>query len=92
MTAQAQRTAAINIRALPAQKQLIDSACNYAHKKITEFVLDAACREAEHILCDRRYFILDENAFNAFEAALDAPLSANKAVQQLLQKKSPWET
>jgi uncharacterized protein (DUF1778 family) len=26
----------------------------------------AACREAEQVLCDRRYFILDEESFNAF--------------------------
>ena len=47
--------------------------------------------EAEQVLCDRRFFILDEESFNAFEAALDMPLSENKAVQKLLAHKAPWD-
>jgi len=85
------RTSAINLRAFPAQRELIDRACIATHKKLTDFILEAACREAEHVLCDRRYFMLDEEAFSAFEAALDAPLSDNKAVQKLLAGKEQWE-
>lgn len=86
-----QRTAAINLRALPAQRELIDRACQLTHRKLTEFVLEAACREAEHVICDRRYFALDGDAYDAFEAALNAPLSENSAVQRLLSKKAPWD-
>ncbi len=85
----ANRTAAINLRALPAQRELIDRACAAAHKKLTDFILEAACREAEHVLCDRRYFVLDDAAFNAFETALDAPLADNRAVRELLAGKAP---
>lgn len=58
---------------------------------MTDFILEAACREAEHVLCDRRYFVLEEESFNAFEAAFDVPLNENKAVQKLLASKAPWE-
>jgi len=85
------RTSAINIRAFPDQRKLIDRACMETHKNLTDFIIDAACREAEQVLCDRRYFILDEESFNAFEAALDMPLSENKAVQKLLAYKAPWD-
>ena len=85
------RTSAINLRAFPAQRELIDRACAATHKKLTDFILEAACREAEHVLCDRRYFVLDEDTFDAFEAALDVPLSENKAVQRLLAGKVEWE-
>ncbi len=85
------RTSAINIRAFPAQRELIDRACKETNQNITEFILEAACREAEHVLCDRRCFVLDEESFNAFEAALDAPLHENEAVRKLLDSKSPWE-
>jgi len=64
---------------------------NKRHKNLTDFILEAACREAEHVLCDRRYFVLDEESFNAFEAALDVPLTENKAVKRLLSCKTPWE-
>jgi uncharacterized protein (DUF1778 family) len=89
--ATAPRSAAINLRALPAQRELIDRACEATHKKLTDFVLEAACREAEHVLCDRRYFVLEAEDFDAFEAALDAPLSENKAIQKLLARKAPWD-
>lgn len=85
------RTSAINLRAFPAQRELIDRACRETNKKLTDFILEAACREAEHVLCDRRYFVLDEEAFNTFEAALDVPLNENKAVKRLLARKAPWE-
>jgi uncharacterized protein (DUF1778 family) len=90
-TAANRRTSAINLRAFPAQRELIDRACVATHKNLTDFILEAACREAEHVLCDRRYFVLDEGSFNAFEAALDIPLKENKAVQRLLAGNSPWE-
>ncbi len=85
------RTSAINIRAFPDQRKLIDRACMETHKNLTDFIMDAACREAEQVLCDRRCFILDEESFNAFEAALDMPLKENKAVQKLLAHKAPWD-
>lgn len=86
-----QRSKSISLRALPAQKELIMRACQTVHKSFTDFMLEVACREAENILCDQRYFQLDEDAFNAFEKALDAPLSENTKLQRLLAKKSPWE-
>ena len=58
---------------------------------MTDFILEASCREAEQVLCDRRYFVLDEKAFTDFEKALDAPLNENKAVRKLLASKAPWE-
>ena len=90
-TAATRRTSAINLRAFPSQRELIDRACAETHKNLTDFILEAACREAEHVLCDRRYFVLDDESFNTFEAALDVPLTENKAVKRLLSCKSPWE-
>lgn len=86
-----QGTVAIHLRALPTQRELLDRACAEPHKKLADFVLEAACREAEKILCDRRHFVLDDAEFAAFEAALDAPLADNKALQRLLASPSPWD-
>ena len=85
------RDAPINIRALPEQRLIIDRACKIAGKKRTDFVLDAACREAENILLDQRLFVLDDEAFAAFEAALAAPVQDNPALRELLTTKAPWE-
>ncbi len=87
----ARRTSMINLRAFPAQRELIDRACAATHKKMTDFILEASCREAEQVLCERRYFVLNEDAFTEFKKALDTPLNENKAVRKLLASKSPWE-
>jgi len=85
------RSTAISLRVRPAQRALLDRACLCTHRTLTEFVLDAACREAEQVICDQRYFVLEGDAYDAFVAALDAPLADNPAVQKLLARKAPWE-
>ena len=54
------RAAAINLRALPEQRDLIDRAASLLGKNRSDFMLETACREAESILLDRRVFALDE--------------------------------
>lgn len=91
MPSSAKREAPINLRALPAQRQLIDRACQLSGRKRTEFVLEAACREAENILLDQRLFALDDEAYAAFEAALATPVKDNPALRRLLTTPAPWE-
>jgi len=83
------RKAPINIRALPAQRALIDKAAAALRKSRSDFMLEAACREAENVLLDQRLFFLNEKEFEAFEAALQAPVP--EAMKKLLASKAPWE-
>ena len=91
MTSTAIREASINIRALSAQKDLIDKAAVIRNKTRSDFVLEAACREAENVLLDQRLFFLNAKTFDAFEAALNAPVTENAALRNLLSKRAPWE-
>ncbi len=91
MKSTAIREASINIRALNAQRDLIDKAAMIRNKTRSDFVLEAACREAENVLLDQRLFLLDDKAFDAFEAALNAPVTENTALRTLLNKRAPWE-
>ena len=91
MTSPAKRETPINLRALPAQRALIDRARQLTGKSRTEFVLEAACREAENTLLEQRLFALDEERFAAFEEALDAPVKDNPALRQLLNTPAPWD-
>jgi len=50
----------IHLRVKPHARSLIDRACAITDKTVTEFVLDAVCREAEDVLLDRRLFNLNE--------------------------------
>jgi uncharacterized protein (DUF1778 family) len=87
----AKRQTPINLRALPAQRALIDRASKVLGKTRTEFVLEAACREAENVLLDQRLFVLGDEAYAAFEAALAAPVKDNPALRRLLTTPAPWE-
>jgi uncharacterized protein (DUF1778 family) len=91
MAATATRTRTINLRTDDARRSLIDRAAEALGKGRTEFMLDAATREAESVLLDRRYFQLDEKTFAQFVAVLDAPPTKNVRLRKLLSKRAPWE-
>jgi len=81
----------INLRVSRSQKALIDRAAEAQGRNRSDFMLDAACREAESVLLDRRYFQLDDDAFKRFTAMLDAPPKSNPRLARLLARKAPWE-
>lgn len=85
------RNSPINIRARRAQRDLIDKAAATVSKNRSDFMLEAACREAENVLLDKRLFLLDNNKFEEFETALQKPISDNPAIQKLFSHKSSWE-
>jgi uncharacterized protein (DUF1778 family) len=81
----------INLRASQKQKAMIDRAAEVLGRSRSEFMLEAACREAETILLDCRYFGLSTDAFKRFTAMLDRPPASNPKLRRLLQTKAPWE-
>jgi uncharacterized protein (DUF1778 family) len=91
MRATATRTRVINLRTDETRRALIDRAAEALGKDRTEFMLDAATREAQTVLLDRQFFQLDEAAFRRFSKALDAPPADNPRLRQLLAKRAPWE-
>lgn len=85
------RTAAINLRALPAQRDLIDHAARLLGKTRSDFMLEAACERAQSVLLDQVFFALDAEKLQQFNALLDAPASANAGLERLLAVKAPWQ-
>ncbi|MBE9549190.1 MAG: DUF1778 domain-containing protein [Proteobacteria bacterium] len=85
------KSAAINMRVEPSQHSLLTKAAQVLNKDRSVFILDVACREAENVLLDQRFFQLDENAFSAFDSALEASIPDNTKLKSLLAKPSPWE-
>ncbi len=81
----------INLRASRSQKVLIDRAADALGRSRSEFMLDTACREAESVLLDRRYFALSDEAFKRFTRILDNPPRDNPKLRRLLQTKPPWD-
>jgi len=85
------RAAPINIRARTTQRNLIDKAAAMLNKNRSDFMLEAACREAENVLLDQRLLLVEDKAWQAFEALIDAPVKNNPALRKLLRDKAPWE-
>lgn len=85
------RNTNLNIRTNNEDKNLINKAAILSKKTITDFVLDAACREAEEVLFNKKWYNLEEERFTEFMNLLDMPIKENKKLCKLLNKKTLWE-
>jgi uncharacterized protein (DUF1778 family) len=85
------RDVTINLRASQRQRALIDRAAQTLGKNRSDFMLEAACREADAVLIDRRIFRVDEKTYKRFTAALDKPPADNPKLRRLLASKALWE-
>jgi uncharacterized protein (DUF1778 family) len=84
------RTAAINLRAMPEQRDLIDHAAALLGKNRSDFMLDVACEQARTVVLDQTFFGLDSEKYKQFSALLDAPLSENTGLARLMKIVEPW--
>ena len=84
------RAAAINLRALPEQRDLIDHAATLLGKNRSDFMLEAACERAQSVLLDQVFFGLDTEKFQQFTALLDTPPGPNAGLERLMAVKAPW--
>lgn len=86
------RDAAINLRALPEQRDLIDLAAGLLGKNRSDFMLEAACARAQSVVLDQVFFSLDSDKFKQFTAMLDAPPGPNPGLERLMAVKTPWDS
>ncbi len=84
------RDAAINLRALPDQRALIDHAAQLLGKNRSDFMLEAACDKARSVMLDQVFFGLDADRFRRFTKLLDAPPKPNPGLDRLMAVKAPW--
>ncbi|RFO98209.1 toxin-antitoxin system protein [Rhodoferax lacus] len=86
------RDAAINLRAFPEQRDLIDHAATLLGKNRSDFMLEAACDKAQSVVLDQVFFSLDAEKFRQFNALLDAPPAHNPGLERLMAVRAPWKT
>ena len=86
------RDAAINLRALPAQRDLIDHAAVLLGKNRSDFMLEAACDKAQAVVLDQVFFSLSSDKFQHLAALLDAPPTHNPGLARLMAVTVPWVT
>jgi uncharacterized protein (DUF1778 family) len=84
------RDAAINLRAKPEQRDLIDQAATLLGKNRSDFMLEAACERARAVVLDQVFFSLDTDKFQQFITLLDAPAAPNAGLQRLMAVQAPW--
>jgi uncharacterized protein (DUF1778 family) len=84
------RDAAINLRARPEQREIIDQAAQLLGKNRSDFMLEAACDRAQSVLLDQVFFRLDAAKFRQFVKLLDAPPAPNPRLERLMAVRPPW--
>jgi uncharacterized protein (DUF1778 family) len=85
------RDAAINLRALPEQRDLIDHAARLLGKNRSDFMLEASCERAQIVVLDQVFFTLDADKFRQFTELLDATPQPNPGLARLMALKAPWD-
>ncbi|MDX3658462.1 DUF1778 domain-containing protein [Streptomyces sp. ID05-26A] len=80
----------INLRASSLQEQVLRQAAAVTHKTMTDFILESAVTQAERVLADRRWFMLDERQWEEFERLLDLPVQDLPKMRRLLTRESPF--
>lgn len=89
--AQTREPVSINIRAKARQRDLIDQAAERLGRSRSDFMLEAACREAEDVLLDQAFFTVDAGTFAKFSEMLDRPLPPTDKLRRLLKTQAPWD-
>ncbi len=87
----AQRNARIEIRTTSQAKRILEEAASISHKGLTEFLLDQGLKKAERVLADQRVFLLDDEQWDNFQAALDRPAKSKPRLKKLLSEDSVFE-
>jgi len=78
------KTERIDVRASTTVKQLLQEAAHSCHKNVSEFLLDAGITAANQALADRRRFILNDEQWEGFVQALDAPPQTLPRLKKLM--------
>ena len=81
----APRDQRFNMRMSAQQRQVIASAAAALDKSETDFILDATVQEAERVLADRRWFLVEPDAWEAFDRLLDEPVPYENDLRDLLR-------
>ncbi|MFN8908589.1 MAG: DUF1778 domain-containing protein [Betaproteobacteria bacterium] len=90
--AKAQEPVTISIRAKAGQRDLIDQAAARLGRSRSDFMHEAACRQAEDVQLYQTYFALDAKGMAAIQAMLDQPPAPTDRVRRTLKARAPWDT
>ena len=85
------RTERVDLRMTPDAKRTLERAATATNKSLADFLLDTGLDAAVDTLAEHRIFRLDDQRWNEFMVALDAPPQDNPGLRKLLARKPAWE-
>ena len=80
------RTSRLNIRATARQEKLIRTGAETTGVSVTDFILESACLQAEHVLSDKRTFVVSPRQWQSFVEALDRPAQVKPELARLFSQ------
>jgi len=78
------KTERIDVRTSATVKQLLQEAARSCHKNVSEFLLDAGIVAANQALAVHRHFVLNDEQWEKFQQALDAPAQPMPQLKKLM--------
>ena len=85
------KTKRIDIRTNSQVKKLLQQAAAASHKNVSEFLLEHGLIAAQNALTNRQVFALDDEQWQAFQNALDAPTTDKPRLRRILTEPSVFE-
>jgi uncharacterized protein (DUF1778 family) len=86
------KSARFHVRVTSRQAQLIRAAASRRGVKLTDYILDSLCAQAEIDLADQNHFVLPKEKWNAFLKALDGPPKVPPGLKRLFSRPSRAES
>ena len=68
------------------ERDILAQAASASHESLSEFVRRSSLNSADAVLADRRRFVVDDEAWAAYEAALDAPAEPRPELVELFSE------
>lgn len=84
------RSERIELRATPEERDLIDRAVAALDTDLTSFALSNLTTAARRALADRTEFVLDADAWEAWEALNRRPARDLPSLREFMQRPSPF--
>ncbi|QJY41101.1 DUF1778 domain-containing protein [Vibrio cholerae] len=78
------------MRVLPSVRDIIDAAASLKVDR-TVFIQQAALNEAHNVLAEKRDFVLEAKALEAFDNELRAEPQTLEGMKDLFMRKASWE-
>lgn len=83
------KTERLNVRVATVDSSLFREAAALYDESLSEFIVESGRERAQRLMADRTNFVLDEERWRQFTAALDRPANANPKLAQLLTRARP---